>query len=508
MESLNSPSTMKTVWSKFSWVLSLAIAVVALPARAEKIDVTLLQLNDVYEITPVSNGKSGGLARVATLRKQLKRRNPNLLTILAGDCLNPSALGTAKIEGEPLAGQQMVAVLNAMGLNLATFGNHEFDLTEPQFLKRLQESKFTWISSNVTDVHNQPFESVRRSQILTFRGKGGKAVRIGLIGLTLDSNPSPYVKYGEPFTSARREIAVLKPQVDVVVALTHLALAQDQKLAETIPEIDIILGGHEHENNQQWRGTHFTPIFKADANARSVYIHRLAYDTQTKHLTVNSQFQPITDQLPEDPQTALVVNAWVKRAYAAFRQSGFQPEAVVATVPDALDGLESSVRNRPTALTQLIAASLQTAAGSADVAIFNGGSIRIDDILPPGPISQYDIIRILPFGGKILLVNMRGDVLQQVLNQGLANQGTGGYLQAAGVDRDPTTKVWIIKGKPLQPDARYQVALNDFLVSGKETGLSFLTLQNPGIELVSEHGDIRFAVIKQLQAPQALNRSY
>jgi 5'-nucleotidase / UDP-sugar diphosphatase len=494
--------TMKRNWKPFSIFLPLTIAFFSLPVRAEKVDITLLQINDVYEITPISNGKVGGLARVATLRKELLQQNPNLMTVLPGDFLSPSALGTAKVNGESLAGQQMVATLNTMGLNLATFGNHEFDIKEPQLLKRLQESKFGWISSNVTDAQNQPFPGVKRSKIVTFKGKQGATVRVGFIGVTIDSNPASYVKYSDPYASARQEIAALKPNVDIIVALTHLSISQDQKLAETVPEVDIILGGHEHENIQQLRGADFTPIYKADANAKTVYIHRLQYDTEARRLAIDSQLKPITDELPSDPQTAAVVDTWVNRGYDSFRQNGFQPEAIVATVPYALDGAEGSVRNKPTQLTQLIAESMRTTSG-ADLAMFNGGSIRVDDVLPPGPITQYDIIRILPFGGIVQLVELPGSTLLQALNQGIANQGTGGYLQTSGIEFNATTKTWMIQGKPLQLTARYRIAINDFLMSGKEKGLAFLNFNTPDIRLLSEHGDVRFALIKQLQTLSA-----
>jgi hypothetical protein len=68
--------------------------------------------------------------------------------------------------------------------------------------------------------------------------------------------------------------AFLNGKADILVAVTDLNLAQDQKLAETVPEIDLILGGHEHENIQQWRGSDFTPLFKADANVRTGSIAR------------------------------------------------------------------------------------------------------------------------------------------------------------------------------------------------------------------------------------------
>ena len=151
----------------------MAEGVVAATPEAEQsplpIHVTLIQLNDIYEITPVSGGRWGGPARVATVRKRLTEENPNTFTILAGDLFSPSALGTARVDGERLAGRQMVAVLNAMGLDYATFGNHEFDLNEEQFLSRMEESAFEWVSTNVTDDEGALFPGVEKHEILTVR---------------------------------------------------------------------------------------------------------------------------------------------------------------------------------------------------------------------------------------------------------------------------------------------------------------------------------------------------
>jgi len=145
--------------------------------------VTFIQLNDIYEITPVSGGRWGGPTRVATVRKQLVEKNPNTFTILAGDLFSPSALGTARVDGERLAGRQMVAVLNVMGVDYATFGNHEFDLSEEQFLSRMEESEFQWVATNVTDDEGNLFPRTERHLILTVPGNDGGTVRIGFIGL-------------------------------------------------------------------------------------------------------------------------------------------------------------------------------------------------------------------------------------------------------------------------------------------------------------------------------------
>ncbi len=132
------------------------------------------------------------------------------------------------------------------------------------------------------------------------------------------------------------------------------------------------------------------------------------------------------------------------------------------------------------------------------MAIFNGGSIRIDDVIPPGTVTQYDVIRILPFGGQVLDVRIKGALLQRVLAQGQANRGNGGYLQTANVTQDAAGN-WLIQGKPLVGDRVYRVAINDFLVSGKEMGLDFLNLKSGEVQVVATKDDIRFAVIRRLQ---------
>jgi 5'-nucleotidase len=496
---------MKLIWQAGSVVLQVLVAVtLASPALAEIVKINLLQLNDIYEITPVEGGTRGGMARVATIRKQLLEANPRTYTVLAGDALSPSALGTAKINGVPLAGQQMVAVMNALGVDYATFGNHEFDIPENLFYQRLKESRFRWISSNVSDSKGQPFPNVPRSVILNVKGDKGAVVRVGLIGVTIDSNKAKYVSYTDPIETAKNEVKALKGKVDIIVAVTHLSIEQDRELAETVPEIDIIIGGHEHENIQQWRGRDFTPIFKADANARTVYIHNLSYDTITKQLQVNSRLMPVTDEIPEDSSTAKVVKQWVERGYQAFRASGFKPEEEIAKTPVALDGLEASVRNESTKLTELIAQAILQEVQDADLAIYNGGSIRIDDVIPPGIITQYDVIRMLPFGGKVVALEMNGALLKRVLDQGQANKGTGGYLQTAKVSQNSGN--WLINGQALDPKRTYKVAINDFLISGKEQGLDFLNLQQPGIKLIAEKRDIRFAVIDQLKSQAAASQ--
>ena len=459
---------------------------------------TLLQINDVYEITPVSGGKEGGMARLATLRRQLVAQNPNTFTILAGDLFSPSALGTAKVGDARLDGKQMVDVMNAVGLNYGTFGNHEFDLKEQPFLQRLSESRFTWFSSNAFDRNQKPFPNVAEHVVFTVSNAAKQQVRVGLFGVMLTKNQPNYVTYTDPLAAAKKQVQALRDKADIIIAVTHLQLEEDVALAQAVPEIDLILGGHEHENVQVWRGADFTPIYKADANARSAYVHHLTYDAETKHLRIDSKLEPINAQISEDSTVAEKVNYWVDLAFGAFRAMGFEPGKLVVNSPVELDGRESVVRNQPGKLTDLIAAGFLSATPGADLAIVNGGSIRIDDELPPGNITEYDVIRILPFGGNVAFVEMRGRLLKQVLEQGLANKGTGGYLQTANVSLK--NENWLINGKVLDQRRNYKVALNDFLITGNEQGLSYLNTKNTDLKVLNPNIiEVRRALISQLQ---------
>lgn len=455
------------------------------------VEFIILQMNDIYELTPVSGGREGGLARVAALRKELLAENPNTLTILAGDLFSPSALGTARVDGEPLAGRQIVAVMNILGLDYATFGNHEFDLKEGEFLDRLAESDFTWVSTNVFDRHRQPFPWVVASKIIELRDEQGRKVRLGLFGLTIPSNRKEYVSYEDPLTAARAVVQVLRPQVDVLAALTHLSVDEDIALAAGVEGIDLILGGHEHENIQIWRGADFVPVFKADANARTVYIHRISLDTGSGEVSVRSELRRVTDRNHADPATAAEVDRWQEAGFEAFRQQGFEPSQVIAHISEPLDGLEASVRTRPTNLGRLVAEALLAAVDGAELAFYNSGSLRIDDVLPPGPLTQYDVIRILPFGGRVCDTAIDGSLLRRVLDQGEKNRGSGGFLQTSGVLRNRQGE-WLINGSLLDDSRIYRTVTNDFLLSGREQNLGFFSAADPKVRAEClEQSDIR-----------------
>ena len=94
---------------------------------------------------------------------------------------------------------------------------------------------------------------------------------------------------------------------------------------------------------------------------------------------------------------------------------------------------------------------------------------------------------------------MRGALLKKVLDQGVANRGIGGYLQTAGVTRSGDGAGWTIAGTPLDLDRTYRVAILDFLLTGREQNLEYLTREADGVRVLREGPDVRQTTISELK---------
>ncbi len=477
-----------------------------------KIEVVFVEVNDVYEIAPLSGGWEGGMARVATLKKQQQQLNKNTFLVMAGDFVSPSVFNSLQYEGKAIRGKQMVAAMNAAGMDFAVFGNHEFDIKEGELQDRLNESQFNWIATNTfhkkgTEI--KPFSKktapVPKWHIQTVTDADGTTARIAIIGLTLPSNPAEYVHYTDAFDEAKKAYALLKDSADAVVALTHQTLAEDVRLAKEVPGLALILGGHEHDQRFEKVGNVY--ITKAHSNARSAYVVKMDLKPKKKKVSISPSLHYLNESIAIDSTTDAVVQQWITIADKAFRQSGFDARKVVLENGLPLEGRETETRHRSTNLTQLVISAMETAVPTADVALFNAGSIRVDDVLNP-PISQYDIIRAMPFGGGIREVDMRGSLLQKVLTAGRNNRGNGGFLQySATVNYYQASRRWFWKESVIDENKIYHVALPEFLLSGKETNLQFLNEKNEDIVKVypaettvgTAKSDIRLAIIQHLQ---------
>ena len=473
-----------------------------------KVEWIFLQLNDVYEISPLENGKSGGMARVSTVKQNLLKENPNVFTVLAGDFLSPSVIGTLKHEGSGIKGRQMVETMNALGVNLVCFGNHEFDLDYPDLQKRMDESTFEWLSSNAFKTEGEGIVAFGKTgdedghpeyKVLTINdGKANESVKVGIWGVVLDANKKDYVQYSDPLERSHTLVTEVMPkEADVFVGLTHLAVEMDKQIAQENPSVSLIMGGHEHTNQIYKIGQ--TTVAKADANAKTVYVHRCSYNLKTKKTTVTSQLVKIDDSIAEEPKVAAVVQKWSDIADKSFKAGGFSPDEVVAELTEILDGREASLRLQQNNMGSAVAKAMSAAAKKpVDCSFFNSGSIRIDDQVT-GKITQKDIIRIMPFGGKIVEFDIQGSELRKVILAGLLSKGRGGYLQWDKISYDDATRTIRVNGDVLSDSRTYHCATNDFLLTGKENNFDFFTTKNPtisNVDMPTDVNDVRFDIRK------------
>lgn len=477
------------------------------------IDIQFVQINDVYEIAPIEAGKVGGVARVATIKKELKAKNPNTYMIMAGDFVSPSVYNSLMYEGKRIRGRQMVESLNEAGLDIAGFGNHEFDISETELQSRINESAFDWISSNSyhkTKENIVPFVKTNAAGsnrlptyiIRTFTDADGTSVKVGFMGINIPFNKAAYVVYTDPLESAEKIYNTIKDSCDAVVAITHQEEEDDIILAKRLPGLALIIGGHEHDMRYDKVGE--VIISKAHANARSAYVLNLQINKNTGKNKVSSRLQMIDQTVAIDSATNVVVQKWMGIAERNYASIGFDAKAVVMQSGETLDARETSVRSGKTNFTKLVVASMEKAAPEAQAAIVNSGSIRLDDVLA-APVTQFDIIRSMPFGGSIMEADMKGSLLKQILDAGRKNIGIGGFLQYSEALYYDGSQ-WKYKSLPIADDKIFRVAVSDFLLTGGEANLGFLTKTNPDIIKVypvitdtkDPRFDIRSAVIKYL----------
>ncbi|MCB0637154.1 MAG: metallophosphoesterase, partial [Lewinella sp.] len=396
--------------SRYTLLLLAAILTACSPRMAPQpptegpLSFTILQINDVYEISPLEGGKVAGLARVATVIRELEAENPNTIAVIAGDFLSPSFAGNLRLDnGEKIAGLQMVETLNAMGLDYATFGNHEFDLSDPQLLQaRLDASDFAYMSCNARfrqggDLvpFTQDGQPIPDYSIHTFTYPDGRTLEVAIVGVVLPFNQIDYVAYLPVEESFRAAAAAARREAPVVVGLTHLAVDEDEELAAAVPGLPLFMGGHDHEHMSRYVGQ--TAITKADANAKTVYVHRCTFYPEAGITQVNSELVFIDDAIASEPATEAVVDRWNAIVDERIAAQGYDPNQMLLEARSPLEGTEAAVRNYQTSYGRLTCRAFEYAYPGADVYLFNGGSLRLDDNLL-GQITSYDVLRSFPYG--------------------------------------------------------------------------------------------------------------
>lgn len=228
----------------------------------------ILHFNDVYNLDPsVTEEPIGGAARFATLMDYVQR---DLLTtygchpliLFSGDFVGPSLMSVAT------RGAHILEMLNLLGVHCATFGNHELDYGYDSLLKLLRgsdthpASNVQWVATNMTDVKNNcQFGGAQKTLLFDWNGSGQgrekKSIRVGVFAVSEDwvsqcnTVTEGEVGYSDFIESAKVAAASLRSRgAEIVLALTHSRYKNDLKLSEAVKDIDLILGGHDHDYRQ------------------------------------------------------------------------------------------------------------------------------------------------------------------------------------------------------------------------------------------------------------------
>jgi 5'-nucleotidase len=351
---------MKSFTRLFLAALLVLLSLAPAPA-AETVRITLLHTSDLHGyLLPFDyNGEYaylngvhpniGGLARRATLLKQLRAEIKNPLLVVDSGDLFWGGPWDKRTRGVP-----EVQAYNLMGYNLICVGNHDLepylgDESYANFLQLIADSKFPWISANLT----KP-DGFRFDQIPPYVVRQLGPLRVGFLGLTditnapiYGQNYLPEIKAGDPIAAARHWIPIARQECDVLIGLTHLGNFKypehdyDKKLISALPGLDAILGGHGH-------GFSLPPIELKDPAGRSVPVFYpgeygvalsrvdLTFERQpTWRLSEAKQtLFPINSDLPEDPAVAELIGKYLA---GALRPGPQWPVPYLAAAP-RIDG--------------------------------------------------------------------------------------------------------------------------------------------------------------------------
>jgi 2',3'-cyclic-nucleotide 2'-phosphodiesterase (5'-nucleotidase family) len=393
-----------------------------------------------------------------------------------GDTLSPSLMSGLD------RGAHIVTLTNMIRPDVFVPGNHEFDFGQAVFLKRMAEANFPLYAANLRAPDASPLPGFKDRAIVTFDG-----VRIGLTGAAHDDTPrmsSPGdLKFLPTVASMKSQAEALRREgADFVVAVMHADRKQGADLIET-HTVDLVLTGHNHDLFVDFDGRNAMVESGYDAHYVTLIDVTIEVSRQNGRRAVAwwPQFRIVdTATVTPDPEVAAAV--------AGFeRELSREMDVPLCTTAVELDSRNATVRAREAAIGNLVADAMRKSA-RADVAIMNGGGIRSGKVYPPGTaITRRDILAELPFGNRLVTLDVDGRALRQSIENGLSLQPnvSGRFPQVSGlaVEFDPQraagNRVLSIKigGAPLDPNKTYRVATNDFLARGGDGYAAFAAVR-------------------------------
>ncbi|EKX34505.1 hypothetical protein GUITHDRAFT_61689, partial [Guillardia theta CCMP2712] len=378
--------------------------------------IKIIHFNDVYEIEPKARDPVGGVARfinrIRNRLTELLQSYPDSLVLFSGDALAPSLMSTIT------KGEHMVKFLNMMNIRVACIGNHEFDFGVEHLTRScIDETNFPWLISNAWDARTG--ERLAGGKETAMVEHGGW--RIGVMGLieeewlatlaTLDQDEVIYRDYVE--VGRELEQKLRREGADVVIALTHMRRPNDRRLAAEVPELDLILGGHDHEVVREEVGG--VEIIKSGTDFR--YFSRIEMRGIGEG---KPKIECVVEEVKEEDESDEEASKLVEMYKEELAKS---MDKILGELGCSIDATFAHIRTRETNAGNWIADCVRDGIENngihVDVVLINSGTLRADDIFPPGPFLMKDLVTLLPMLDELCVIQLTGAQLLEALENGV-----------------------------------------------------------------------------------------
>jgi 5'-nucleotidase / UDP-sugar diphosphatase len=476
-----------------------ALALTAGAAAAEY-QLTILHTNDFHaRFEPISKYDGpcgaeentagecfGGSARLATAIEEARARSNNSILVDGGDQFQGTLFYTY------YKGELAAEMMNQMGYDAMTVGNHEFD-DGPEVLKGFMDKiDFPILMSNA-DVTAEPLlaDALEKSTVIE---RGGE--KIGLIGLTPEdthelASPGDNVTFSDPVAAVQGEVDKLTAEgVNKIIVLSHSGYGVDQKVAAETTGVDVIVGGHTN-----------TLLSNTDENAEGPYptmvgqtaiVSAYAYGKFLGELNVTFDDEGNVTEAVGEPlimdSTVVEEQGTIDRIAEAAKPLDEIRNRVVAESAEMIEGNRDVCRKQECSMGNLVADAMlaRVKDQGIDVAIANSGGLRAS--IDAGEVTMGDVLTVLPFQNTLSTFQVSGEVLKAALENGVSQveETAGRFPQVAGLtfafdaSAEPGNRVSdvMVGGEPLDMARTYGLVSNNYVRNGGDGYEMFKTAAN------------------------------
>jgi len=395
--------------------------------------ITILHTNDNHSRLlpfdrPGVGNDIGGMARRYEYFKSVKAENPATLILDSGDIFQGTPFYTF------FKGEADLRAYTLCGYDAVGFGNHDPDDGFENLFKQLEKSGFPMLCCNIFDEKNnrpvfQPFKIFERG--------GSRIAVIGVIGkdawkLISAKFRKGYAHYDE--AKMVSELAgKLRRRADIIVLLSHSGYEADLALAKKLPEVDVIVGSHSHTllkepvlvKNGSDNGPGGTIVVQAFECGIFVGKLDLFTGADSRVARFESSLKPIDAKIEVNKKSLIykLIDGYNSEIKGRISEKIGDCETTMANNADMLLGTDIP-------LGSYCADAILKSSG-CDAAIINSTTLR--DSMPAGKITIETILKILPFDNTVVVFEMRGADILEMMNYIAANFGKNESFQYAGI---------------------------------------------------------------------------